>query len=134
MVIKRVRDIRPMEKPQLIEIRVVKKWIVVAKPTMNKKYELCYQVMVLKPPVTLEIGFFDSIIRLNSFYKVSGYVCTKASDYMATANHIASIVRKTKFVPVENPNIPSMCFGFISYNLLFNRIKNNKVLTGTSKH
>ncbi|KAJ0795283.1 putative nucleic acid-binding, replication factor A [Helianthus annuus] len=50
---------------------------------------------------------------------------------MATVNHTASIVigRKAKFVPVENPNIPSMCFGFIPYDLLFNRIKNNKVLT-----
>ncbi|KAJ0551824.1 hypothetical protein HanHA300_Chr07g0261341 [Helianthus annuus] len=37
MEIKRVRDIRPMEKQQLIGIRVVKKWIVIAKPTMNKK-------------------------------------------------------------------------------------------------
>ncbi|KAM0006417.1 putative nucleic acid-binding protein [Helianthus debilis subsp. tardiflorus] len=140
MAIKGVRDIRPMEKPQLIEIRVVKKWIVVAKPTMNKKDELCYQFVdqhgdgIEATGDTLEIEFFDSIIRLNSCYKVSGYVCTKASDYMATANHIASIVRKTKFVPVENPNIPSMCFGFISYNLLFNRIKNNKVLTDSIGH
>ncbi|KAJ0930085.1 putative nucleic acid-binding protein [Helianthus annuus] len=50
---------------------------------------------------------------------------------MATVNHTASIIigRKAKFVPVKNPNIPSMCFGFIPYDLLFNRIKNNKVLT-----
>ncbi|MFS7921096.1 hypothetical protein Hanom_Chr03g00232691 [Helianthus anomalus] len=148
MAIKRVRDIRPMEKPQVIEIRVVMKWIVVAKPTTNnkqttnKKDELCYQFVdqhgdgIEATGDALEIEYFDSIIRLNSCYKVSGYVCTNERDYMATVNHTASIVigRKAKFVPVENPNIPSMCFGFIPYDLLFNRIKNNKVLIGTSKH
>ncbi|MFS7960955.1 hypothetical protein Hanom_Chr08g00709121 [Helianthus anomalus] len=80
-----------------------------------------------------QVEYFDSIIRLQSCYKVTGYVCTKARDFMATVNHSASLIigKKARFIPIEGQEIPKFCFGFARYEMLQNIIKNNKVLTGT---
>ncbi|XP_022004996.1 replication protein A 70 kDa DNA-binding subunit-like [Helianthus annuus] len=50
---------------------------------------------------------------------------------MATVNHSASLIigKKARFIPIEGQEIPKFCFGFARYEMLQNRIKNNKVLT-----
>ncbi|MFS7920603.1 hypothetical protein Hanom_Chr03g00226801 [Helianthus anomalus] len=80
-----------------------------------------------------KIEYFDKTIRLQSCYRVSGYVCTKPRDYMATIKHPVSLIisKKAKFVPIESADIPNIYFDFVSYELLRSRIKVNKLLTGT---
>ncbi|MFS8000683.1 hypothetical protein Hanom_Chr12g01181261 [Helianthus anomalus] len=131
-----VKDIRAREKAK---IRVIKKWISTSKVPGIKKNELCYQFVdrngdgIEATADGDKIEYFDKIIRLQSCYRVTGYVCTKPRDYMATINHPASLIigKKAKFVPIESADIPNIYFGFVSYEVLRGRIKVNKMLTGT---
>ncbi|MFS7969741.1 hypothetical protein Hanom_Chr09g00812711 [Helianthus anomalus] len=133
-----LKAIRPMEKPQPIEIRVVKKWMAQRKVQGVIKSEMCYQFVdkygdgIDATAEAGEVEYYDSIIRLQSCYHVTGYVCTKARDYMATVNHEASLIigKKARFVPKENLEIPTIYFGFAHYGLLKGRVKDNKLLTG----
>ncbi|MFS8001514.1 hypothetical protein Hanom_Chr13g01191271 [Helianthus anomalus] len=53
---------------------------------------------------------------------------------MATVNHSASLIigKKARFISIEGPEIPIFCFSFTRYEMLNNRVKNNKMLTGTA--
>ncbi|KAL3614187.1 hypothetical protein CASFOL_042261 [Castilleja foliolosa] len=99
------------QKPRTIEIRVLRKWI-----SKGKKEELCYQ-------------FVDTY--LESCYKVSGYICVGARTYMATVEHVASLVirQKARFEPVTNLDIPITYFNFATYETIQKRIKDTKFLT-----
>ncbi|XP_022019498.1 uncharacterized protein LOC110919539 [Helianthus annuus] len=132
-----VKDIRVREKATAIEIRVIKQWISTSKVPGIKKNELCYQFVdrngdgIEATADGDKIEYFDKIIRLQSCYRVTGYVCTKPRDYMATINHPASLIigKKAKFVPIESADIPNIYFGFVSYEVLRGLIKVNKLLT-----
>ncbi|KAM0061823.1 putative nucleic acid-binding protein [Helianthus debilis subsp. tardiflorus] len=126
-----IKDLRAREKATTIEIRVIKKWISTSKVSGIKKNELCYQFVdrngdgIEATADGDKIEYFDKIIRLQSCYRVTGYVCTKPRDYMATINHPASLIigKKEKFVPIESAYIPNIYFGFVSYEVLRGRIK-----------
>ncbi|KAL3633827.1 hypothetical protein CASFOL_022589 [Castilleja foliolosa] len=132
MACQRVRDIEQHQIPQTIEIRVLRKWI-----SKGKKEELCYQFIdtygdcIEATAEVKDIEYFDSIIQLQSCYKVSGYICTSPRTYMATVEHRASLVigRKAKFDPVTNSNIPTTYFNFATYESIKTRIKDTKLLT-----
>ncbi|KAJ0759476.1 putative nucleic acid-binding protein [Helianthus annuus] len=142
MSFRRLKDIRPMEKPQPIEIRVVKKWMAQTKTKDGVKSDLCYQFVdkygdgIEAIADAGEVEYYDSIIRLQSCYRVTGYVCTKARDFMATVNHTASLTigKKARFVPTDNLEIPTIYFGFAHYGLLKGRVKDNSLLTGMFTH
>ncbi|KAL3643570.1 hypothetical protein CASFOL_014385 [Castilleja foliolosa] len=77
------------------------------------------------------IEHFDSLIQLQLCYKVSNYICTGARTYMATVEHVASlvIVQKAGFEHVPNLEIPSVYFNFATYETIKKRIKDTKLLT-----
>ncbi|KAL3637375.1 hypothetical protein CASFOL_018543 [Castilleja foliolosa] len=132
MVSQRVRDIRERQKSGTIEIRVIKKWI-----SKGKKEELCYQFVdaygdcIEATTDVKEIEHFDSIIQLQSCYKVTGYICIAQRTYMATVNHPASLVigHKAKFDRTTNDEIPTMYFNFATYDMIKQRVKNTQLLT-----
>ncbi|KAL3622755.1 hypothetical protein CASFOL_033363 [Castilleja foliolosa] len=132
MSCQRVRDIREQEKAAPIEVRVIKKWI-----TKGKREEICYQFVdaygdCIEASAELRhIDHFDSVIQLNSYYKVTEYVCVGPRTYMATVDHAASLVigQKAKFTPIPGSNIPTFHFNFANYDILKGRIKNPKLLT-----
>ncbi|KAL3633809.1 hypothetical protein CASFOL_022571 [Castilleja foliolosa] len=132
MACQRICDITERQKPLTIEIRVLRKWI-----SKGKKEELCYQFVDIHGDdieATAEvkhIEYFDSVINLQSCYKMSGYICTGPRTYMATVDHSASLVigQKAKFYPVTNPNIPTVYFKFATYETIKTRIKCAKLLT-----
>ncbi|KAL3627547.1 hypothetical protein CASFOL_028910 [Castilleja foliolosa] len=132
MSCQRVRDIREHEKAEPIEVRVIKKWI-----TKGKREEICYQFVdayggCIEASAELRhIEYFDSVIQLNSCYRVTEYVCVGPRTYMATVDHAASLVigQKAKFTPILGSNIPTFHFNFANYDILQARIKNPKLLT-----
>ncbi|KAL3618734.1 hypothetical protein CASFOL_037396 [Castilleja foliolosa] len=117
---------------ETIEIRVVKKWI-----SKGKKEELCYQFVdaygdcIEATAKVKHIEHFDSVIQLDSCYKVSGYIAVGPRTDMATVNHAASLVieRKARFDPATNLNIPTVYFDFATYDTIKGRIKNPRLLT-----
>ncbi|KAL3642121.1 hypothetical protein CASFOL_012936 [Castilleja foliolosa] len=129
---KKVRDIRESEEPETIEIRVIKKWI-----QKSKNEELCYQFVdaygdcIEATANVKQIEHFDSIIQLMSCYKVSGCIATSCRTYMATVDHVASLVigKKARFDPAPDLSIPDVYFNFATYDALKNRVKNARLLT-----
>ncbi|KAL3652345.1 hypothetical protein CASFOL_002026 [Castilleja foliolosa] len=105
--------------------------------TSGKKEELCYQFVdiygdgIEATAEVKHIEYFDSLIQLRSCYKVNRYICTGARTYMATVEHVASLVigQKTVFEPVTNLDIPSVYFNFATYETIKTRIKDSKLLT-----
>ncbi|KAL3615297.1 hypothetical protein CASFOL_040958 [Castilleja foliolosa] len=85
MTCQRVCDIKERQKNGIIEIRIPKKWI-----SKGKKEELCYQFVdaygdaIEATADVKHIEHFDSVIKLESCYKLSGYIATGARTYMAT--------------------------------------------------
>ncbi|KAL3616950.1 hypothetical protein CASFOL_039344 [Castilleja foliolosa] len=81
------------------------------------------------------IEHFDSIIQLQSCYRLSGYIATGQRTYMATVNHPASLVfgRKARFDPAPDMSIPTVYFNFAAYDMLKGRLKDSRLLTGTGK-
>ncbi|KAL3635206.1 hypothetical protein CASFOL_019753 [Castilleja foliolosa] len=132
MASQRVHDIRERQKSGTIEVRVIKKWI-----SKGKKEELCYQFVdaygdcIEATADVKEIEHFDSIIQLQSCYKVTGYICIAQRTYMATVNHPASLVigHKAKFDRTTNDEIPTMYFNFATYDMIKQRVKNTQLLT-----
>ncbi|KAL3622577.1 hypothetical protein CASFOL_033988 [Castilleja foliolosa] len=132
MASQRIRDITQRKKPLTIEIRVLRKWI-----SKGKKEELCYLFVDIHGDAieataeVQDIEHFDSVIKLESCYKVDGFICCGPRTYMATVNHPASLVlgQKAKFHPVTNPNIPTLYFNFATYETIKTRIKDAKLLT-----
>ncbi|KAL3628077.1 hypothetical protein CASFOL_028179 [Castilleja foliolosa] len=127
-----INEVNKRQKTGIIEIRVVKKWI-----TQGKKEELCYQFVdasgdgIEATAEVKEIEQFDSIIKLQSCYRLSGYIATGARTYMATVDHPASLVigQKAKFEPVSHLSIPTVYFNFATYDMLKGRIKDPRLLT-----
>ncbi|KAL3655186.1 hypothetical protein CASFOL_000972 [Castilleja foliolosa] len=78
-----------------------------------------------------DIEYFDSVIKLESCYKVDGFICSGPRTYKATVNHSASLVigKKARFHPVTNPDIPTVYFNFATYETIKTRIKDTKLLT-----
>ncbi|KAL3639923.1 hypothetical protein CASFOL_014891 [Castilleja foliolosa] len=132
MACQRVRDIRERQKPGTIEIRVLRKWI-----SKCKKEELCYQFCdahgdcIEATADVKHIEYFDSVIQLQSCYKVTGYICIGPRTYMATVDHPASLVigQKAKFDRTTNDNIPTAYFNFATYDTIKGRIKDSRLLT-----
>ncbi|KAL3637308.1 hypothetical protein CASFOL_019607 [Castilleja foliolosa] len=128
----RVRDIRDQQEPQTIEIRVLRKWI-----SKGKKEELCYQFVdkygdcIEATAEAKQVEYFDSIIRLQSCYMVSEFIVTGPRTYMATVEHVASLVigRKAKFEPANNLEIPTAYFNFATYDTIKTRINDARLLT-----
>ncbi|KAL3618574.1 hypothetical protein CASFOL_037656 [Castilleja foliolosa] len=128
----RIRDIRERKKSQTIEVRVLRKWI-----SKGKKEELCYQLVdiygdgIEATAEVKHIEHFDSLIQLQSCYKVSDYICTGARTYMATVNHAASLVigEKAVFELIINADIPRFYFNFATYDTIKRRFKDSKLLT-----
>ncbi|KAL3636724.1 hypothetical protein CASFOL_019023 [Castilleja foliolosa] len=77
------------------------------------------------------IEYFDNLIKLNSCYKVTGYICTGARTYMATIEHVASLVigLKAVFEPITNADIPTDYFSLVTYEQIKRRIKDWRLLT-----
>ncbi|KAL3622557.1 hypothetical protein CASFOL_033968 [Castilleja foliolosa] len=136
MACQRIRDITEQQMPLTIEIRVLRKWI-----SKGKKEELCYQFVdihgdgIEATADVKQIEYVDSVINLQSCYRVSDYICTSRRTYMATVDHRASLVigQKAKFRPVTNPNIPTVYFNFATYETIKTRIKDAKLLTGQKR-
>ncbi|KAL3654415.1 hypothetical protein CASFOL_004096 [Castilleja foliolosa] len=132
MNFQRVRDIKELQKPGIIEIRVVKKWI-----SKGIKKKLCYQFVdtygdcIEAVAEVKDIEYFDSVIKLQSCYKVSGYIATGPRTYMSTVQHCASLVigHNAKFDPSTNESIPTVYFNFANYEMLKTRIKDSRTLT-----
>ncbi|KAI7752282.1 hypothetical protein M8C21_012795, partial [Ambrosia artemisiifolia] len=139
MSCKRVRDIQLRLKAQVIEIRVVKKWIPLLKKNdaTQKTNELCYLFVdahgdgIEASADAQEVEYYDSIIRLSSCYRVTGFLCTNHRPYMSTVNHEASLIigKKTQFISIPDSNIPRVCFNFATYEQLNSRVKDNRILT-----
>ncbi|MFS7963463.1 hypothetical protein Hanom_Chr08g00738351 [Helianthus anomalus] len=102
--------IRPNEKVQPVEIRVIKKWIRSLVTTKMMSYATSFLI-----------------------YMVTTYICSKPRDYMATIDHVASLIlgRKASFTPVADLDIPNVYFKFSTYEMLIDRVKSYKLLTGT---
>ncbi|KAL3655037.1 hypothetical protein CASFOL_000823 [Castilleja foliolosa] len=136
MTCQRVRDIKERQKNGIIEIRVLKKWI-----SKGKKEELCYQFVdaygdgIEATADVMHIEHFDSIIKLESCYKLSGYIAVGAQTYMATVDHPASLVigQKARFDPAPELSLPTIYFNFATYDMLKRRIKDTRLLTETKK-
>ncbi|KAL3639544.1 hypothetical protein CASFOL_017451 [Castilleja foliolosa] len=132
MACQRIRDITERQMPLTIEIRVLRKWI-----SKGKKEESCYQFVdihgdgIEATADVKHIEYFDSVINLQSCYRVSGYICTGRRTYMTTVDHPASLAigQKAKFHPVTNLNIPTIYFNFATYEKIKTRIKDAKLLT-----
>ncbi|KAL3652209.1 hypothetical protein CASFOL_001890 [Castilleja foliolosa] len=132
MTYQRVRDIRERQTPGTIEVRVLRKWI-----SKGKKEELCYQFIdnygdcIEATADVKHIEYFDSVIQLQSCYKVSGYIATGPRTYMATVDHAASLVigQKARFDPATDQSLPSVYFSFATYETLKGRIKDPRLLT-----
>ncbi|KAL3655100.1 hypothetical protein CASFOL_000886 [Castilleja foliolosa] len=132
MASQRVRDINERQEPGEIEIRVIKRWI-----SKGKKEELCYQFVdaygdcIEATAEVQQIEHFDSMIQLQSCYKVTGYVCVAPRSYMATVSHPASLVigHKAKFQRTTNNEIPTMYFEFATYDMIKRRVKDPQLLT-----
>ncbi|KAL3627816.1 hypothetical protein CASFOL_028231 [Castilleja foliolosa] len=124
-----------MQKNGIIEIRVIKKWI-----SKGKNEELCYQFVdaygdgIEATADVKHIEHFDSVIKLESCYKLSGYIATGAWTYMATVDHPASLVirQKARFDPAPELSLPTVYFNFATYDMLKRRIKDTRLLTETN--
>ncbi|KAL3654635.1 hypothetical protein CASFOL_001620 [Castilleja foliolosa] len=131
MAYQRVRDIKERQKPGTIEVRVLRKW------TAKGKKELCYQFIdtygdcIEATADVKQEEHFDTVIQLQSCYKVSGYIATSPRTYMATVDHAASLVigRKARFEPATDQSIPSAYFSFATYDMLKGRIRDSRLLT-----
>ncbi|KAL3656008.1 hypothetical protein CASFOL_000404 [Castilleja foliolosa] len=77
------------------------------------------------------VEYFDSVIRLQSCYRVSGFIATGPRTYMATVEHDASLVigQKARFEPATNLEISIVYFNFAIYDMLKTRIKDTRLLT-----
>ncbi|KAL3627783.1 hypothetical protein CASFOL_029146 [Castilleja foliolosa] len=132
MACQRVRDIRERQKSGNIQIRVLRKWIL-----KGKKEEVCYQFCDVHGDcieVTADakdIDYFNSMIQLQSCYRVSGYICVGPRSYMATVDHPASLIigQKAKFNRIEANDIPTSYFNFATYDTLKTRIRNLSLLS-----
>ncbi|KAL3638263.1 hypothetical protein CASFOL_017634 [Castilleja foliolosa] len=75
MECQRIRDITQRQTPRTIEVRVLRKWI-----SKGKKEELCYQLVdaygdcIEAVAEVKHIEHFDSVIRLQSCYRVTSLV------------------------------------------------------------
>ncbi|KAL3652114.1 hypothetical protein CASFOL_001795 [Castilleja foliolosa] len=127
-----IRDITERQRPGVIEIRVLRRWI-----SKGKKEELCYQLVdaygdcIEAVAEVRHVKHFDSIIKLHCCYRVSGYICTGPRMYMATVDHRASLVigQKARFDPLTDSDIPTAYFQFATYETIQRRIKETKILT-----
>ncbi|KAL3655666.1 hypothetical protein CASFOL_000062 [Castilleja foliolosa] len=136
MECQRIRDITQRQAPRTIEVRVLRKWI-----SKGKKEALCYLLVdaygdcIESVAEVKHIEHFDSMIRLQSCYKISDYICTGPRTYMATVDHAASLVfgRKARFDEVTNPNIPTVYFSFATYETIKTRIKDTRLLTASKR-
>ncbi|KAI7738920.1 hypothetical protein M8C21_031806 [Ambrosia artemisiifolia] len=139
MSCKRIRDIQQRLKKQVIEIRVLRKWIPLVKKNevVQKTNELCYLFVDVHGDAIEasadadEVEYYDSIIKLSSCYRVTGFICTNRRPYMSTVNHEASLIigKKAQFDPIPGLDIPTVYFNFATYEQLNDRVKDNKILT-----
>ncbi|KAL3646797.1 hypothetical protein CASFOL_009341 [Castilleja foliolosa] len=128
----RIRDLRDRQNSQTIEVRVLRKWI-----SKGKKEELCYQfvdghINAIEAVADVKhIEHFDSLIKLQLCYKVSNYICTGTRTYMATIEHVASLVigQKAEFEHVPDSAIPYIYFNFATFDTIKRRIRDTKLLT-----
>ncbi|MFS7985025.1 hypothetical protein Hanom_Chr11g00993481 [Helianthus anomalus] len=142
---KRLSDMKEHDKPEPIEIRVVKTWIPVGKKqepsaksqTKSQSQELCY-LFVDKHGDAIEAiadqkeqAYFDSIIKVQSCYRVNNYIVVEPRKYMPTIQHNASlrIGKRARFVPLSDTNIPTQYFNFANYEEIKNRSESTKLLT-----
>ncbi|KAL3651530.1 hypothetical protein CASFOL_004532 [Castilleja foliolosa] len=121
-----VRDIKERKKNGIIEIRVLRKWITKGK----KEGDAIEATGDVK-----HIEHFDYVIKLESCYKLSGYIATGARTYMATVDHPASLVigQKTRFDTAPELSLPTVYFNFATYDMLKKRIKDARLLTVKSE-
>ncbi|KAL3656129.1 hypothetical protein CASFOL_000525 [Castilleja foliolosa] len=132
MACQQVRDIRERQKSGIIQIRVLRKWI-----SKGKKEELCYQFCdvhgdcIEATADVKHIEHFNSMIQLQSCYRVSGYICVGPRSYMATVDHPASLIigQKAKFDRIVANDIPTSYFKFATYDTLKTRIKDLSLLS-----
>ncbi|MFS7945394.1 putative nucleic acid-binding, replication factor A [Helianthus anomalus] len=142
---KRLSDMKEHDKPEPIEIRVVKTWIPVGKKqepsaksqTKSQSQELCY-LFVDKHGDAIEAiadqkeqAYFDSIIKVQSCYRVNNYIVVEPRKYMPTIQHNASlrIGKRARFVPLSDTNIPTQYFNFANYEEIKSRSESTKLLT-----
>ncbi|KAJ0908818.1 putative replication protein A, OB [Helianthus annuus] len=142
---KRLSNMKEHDKPEPIEIRVVKTWIPVGKKqepssksqTKSQSQELCY-LFVDKHGDAIEAiadqkeqAYFDSIIKVQSCYRVNNYIVVESRKYMPTVQHSASlrIGKRARFVPLSDTNIPTQYFNFANYEEVKSRSGSTKLLT-----
>ncbi|KAJ0719117.1 putative nucleic acid-binding protein [Helianthus annuus] len=137
---KRLSDMKEHDKPEPIEIRVVKTWILVGKKqepsSKSQSQELCY-LFVDKHGDAIEAiadqkeqAYFDSIIKVQSCYRVNNYIVVESRKYMPTVQHSASlrIGKRARFVPLSDTNIPTQYFNFANYEEVKSRSGSTKLL------
>nr|XP_043633624.1 uncharacterized protein LOC122604826 [Erigeron canadensis] len=76
--------------------------------------------------------YYDSKLKLNSCYAISGFLSLEARKTMQVVKHPATIRlgQTATFVPIEDPDIPTYHYNFATREQLQERLYNNTVLTG----
>ncbi|XP_076951991.1 uncharacterized protein LOC143625576 [Bidens hawaiensis] len=127
----RICDIKG-QKPGIITVRVLKQWI-----SKGRRSELCYLLVDENGDAIDAIAdlhnrsHFESLIQVQSCYKITDYVAIRSRRSMSVTSHAASIQigLKAEFELISNDTIPKCYYDIVNHDVLKQRLGSWEILT-----